>query len=79
MFKKLPKVEKKFAIFFKHKNLIQDEKWNKKMGGRSCFITSGAFGDTLQYSTVQYNTVMSKVQCTMGQKWVKRLKYFFCD
>ena len=21
----------------------QGEKWNKKMGGRSCFITSGAF------------------------------------
>ena len=23
------------------------KKWNKKMGSRSCLITSGAFGDTL--------------------------------
>ena len=29
-----------------------DEKWNKKMGGRSCFITCGAFGDTLLCSAV---------------------------
>ena len=27
--------------------IFQEEKWNKPMGGRSCFITSGAFGDTL--------------------------------
>ena len=27
----------------------EQEKWNKKMDGRSCFITSGAFGDTLMY------------------------------
>ena len=33
-------VEKKV----KKKNQV--EKWNKKMGGRSCFITSGGFGDT---------------------------------
>ena len=26
------------------------QKWNKKMGGRSCFVTSGAFGDTLLYT-----------------------------
>ena len=26
----------------------QGENWNKKMGGRSCFITSGAFGHGLQ-------------------------------
>ena len=25
------------------------------MSGRSCFLTSGAFGDTLVYSTVQYS------------------------
>ena len=25
----------------------QGQKWNKKMGGSSCFITSGAFGHGL--------------------------------
>ena len=31
----------------------QGEKWNKKMGGRSCFITSGAFGHGLMQSRAQ--------------------------
>ena len=46
MVKKLPGVEKKVEKNFK-KKIIWDKKWNKKMGGRICFITSGAFGDTL--------------------------------
>ena len=30
------------------KNKIKDlTKWNRKMGGKSCFITSGAFGHGL--------------------------------
>ena len=32
------------------------------MGGRSCFITSGAFGDTLLYTAHP-----STVHCTLGQ------------
>ena len=51
MVKKLPGVEKMFENFFK-KKLIQDKKWNKKIGGRNCFITSGAFGDTVQCSVL---------------------------
>ena len=46
--KKLPGVEKKVKDFKKKKeNLNKGEKWNKKMGGRSCFITLGAFGHGL--------------------------------
>ena len=35
------------------KNLKDWTKWNRKMGGRSFNITSGAFGDTLQYRVPQ--------------------------
>ena len=38
---------------FSKKNLKFWTKWNRKMGCRSCFITSGAFGHGLLYS-VQY-------------------------
>ena len=31
----------------KERKKNQGDKWNKKMGGRSCFITSGAFGHGL--------------------------------
>ena len=47
MLKKLRGVEKKDNKIFTTKNLNQGEKFNKKMGGRCCFITSGAFGDIL--------------------------------
>ena len=50
MVKKLPGPEKKVEQNLKKKNLKDWTKWNKKMGGRSCFITSGALGDTLLYS-----------------------------
>ena len=33
----------------KEKNLKDWTKWNRKMGGISCFITSGAFGHGLLY------------------------------
>ena len=45
--KKLPGAEKKVKKNFKKKNLKDWTKWNRKMGGRSCFITSGAFGHGL--------------------------------
>ena len=47
MVKKLPDVEKKVEKFFNKKNLKDWTKWNWKMGGRSCFIASGAFGHGL--------------------------------
>ena len=53
MVKKLPRVEKKFKKNFKQKKLWGG-KWNKKMGGRSCFITSGAFGHGLLYSWTKH-------------------------
>ena len=43
--KKLPRVEKK--VQSKKKKKKKGEKWNKKMGGRSCFITNGAVGHGL--------------------------------
>ena len=52
MVKKLPAVEKKVKNFFKQKNLKDWTKWNRKMGGRSFYIPSGAFGDTLVHCTV---------------------------
>ena len=45
--KKLPRVEKKVEQTSKKKKRNQAAKWNKKMGGRSCFIRSGAFGQGL--------------------------------
>ena len=47
--KKLPGAEK---------NLKDWTKWNRKMGGRSCFITSGAFGHGL------VSTIQNSVYCT---------------
>ena len=41
--KKVEKKKKKEKKEKKH----QGEKWNKKIGGRSCFITRGAFGHGL--------------------------------
>ena len=35
----------------KNKNLKDWTKWNKKMGGRSFFITSGAYWDTLLWGS----------------------------
>ena len=46
MVKKLTGAEKKVKKKFK-KNLKDSTKWNRKMGGRSCFLTSGAFGHGL--------------------------------
>ena len=41
---------KKFKLKKKKKKNLKDcTKWNRKMGGRSCFITSGAFGHGLVY------------------------------
>ena len=45
---KVTRSEKKIS---EEKNLKDWTKWNRKMGGRSFNITSGAFGDTLMYST----------------------------
>ena len=45
----LPGVKKSSKLNFKKKKLNQGEKCNKKIGGRSCLITSGASGDTLMY------------------------------
>ena len=45
--KKLPAVETKVEKLKKKKNLKDWTEWNKKMGGRSYYIPSGAFGDTL--------------------------------
>ena len=39
-----------FKQNFKKKNQKYWTKWNRKMGGRSCFITSGAFGHGLRYT-----------------------------
>ena len=59
----LPGVEIKVGkMFIKKKN--QGSKWNKKMGGRSCFVTIGAFGHGLLHNgltnctvtTIQYRT-----------------------
>ena len=41
---------KKWLTKFPPKNLKDWTKWNRKMGGRSFNITSGAFGDTLLLS-----------------------------
>ena len=51
MVKKLPRVEKKVKLNFKKKNLKDWTKLNRKMGGRSCSITSGAFGHGLTART----------------------------
>ena len=40
---KVTRSEKNVKHFSKKKKLNQGEKWNKKMGGRSFFVTSGAF------------------------------------
>ena len=48
---KLPGVEKKVKQIFLKKKNYQGEKWNKKIDGKSCFITSGAFGYGLLYGT----------------------------
>ena len=45
--KKLPNLEKKIQQKFQKKNLKDWTKWNRKMGGRSFNITSGAFMETL--------------------------------
>ena len=47
MVKKLPDVEKKVKKISNKKNLKDWTKWNRKMGGKSFNITSGAFKDTL--------------------------------
>ena len=61
MVKKLPGVEKRSKKVLK-KKFNSGQKWNKKMGGRSCFITSGAFGDTLLYPLCTVYTV----HCTLN-------------
>ena len=47
---KVTGAEKKVKKKFQKKNLKDWTKWNRKMGGRSCFITSGAFGHGLMKS-----------------------------
>ena len=51
--KSYPEWKKRLKNFPK-KN--QGAKWNKKMGGRSCFIISGDFGHGLLCSAVQFNS-----------------------
>ena len=41
---------------FQQKNLKKWTKWNRKMGGRSFYIPSGAFGDTLMGMSQDYYT-----------------------
>ena len=52
--KELTGAEKKVKKNFQKKNLKYWTKWNRKMSGRSCFITSGAFGHGLVCSV--YNS-----------------------
>ena len=44
---KVTRSRKKVKKNSQKKNLKDLTKWNRKMGGRSCFITSGAFGHGL--------------------------------
>ena len=47
---KVTQHRKKGRKKFQKKNLKDWTKWNRKMGGRSFNITSGAFKDTLMHS-----------------------------
>ena len=66
--KKLPDVEKKVEKFFKKINQKDWTKCNRKMGGRSFYIPSGGFGDTLQCHRPIMNKTFSESPCEKSEK-----------
>ena len=65
---KLTGVEKKGNKNLKKKS-NKGEKWNKIMGGRSCFVTRGAFGHGLPHKQWQTNNYIVCIQVFLLDWW----------